>query len=257
MGKDNKISVVVNTYNAERHLQRVIEALKGFDEILVCDMESTDRTVEIARNNGCRVVTFPKAGHSIVEPAREFAIHEAAHEWVLVVDADELVTPRLHDYLYELIQSGDCPDGLYIPRKNYFMGRFLHSAYPDHVLRFLRRDLTHWPAVIHCSPEVDGTVTKIPGSRRELALEHLANDSVADILRKADTYSSYEMPRRRSKNLGVCALIYRPLFRFFKSYVMKGGFRDGKAGLIHAVLDAHYQFVVVAKLIEEREGKEI
>ena len=71
MGKDNKISVVVNTYNAERHLQRVIEALKGFDEILVCDMESTDRTVEIARNNGCRVVTFPKAGHSIVEPARE------------------------------------------------------------------------------------------------------------------------------------------------------------------------------------------
>lgn len=257
MGKDNKISVVVNTYNAERHLQRVIEALKGFDEILVCDMESTDRTVEIARNNGCRVVTFPKAGHSIVEPAREFAIHEAAHEWVLVVDADELVTPRLHDYLYELIQSGDCPDGLYIPRKNYFMGHFLHSAYPDHVLRFFRRDLTHWPAVIHCSPEVDGTVTKIPGSRRELALEHLANDSVADILRKADTYSSYEMPRRRSKNLGVCALIYRPLFRFFKSYVMKGGFRDGKAGLIHAVLDAHYQFVVVAKLIEEREGKEI
>ena len=257
MGKDNKISVVVNTYNAERHLQRVIEALKGFDEILVCDMESTDQTVEIARSNGCRVVTFPKAGHSIVEPAREFAIHEAAHEWVLVVDADELVTPRLHDYLYKLIQSGDCPDGLYIPRKNYFMGRFLHSAYPDHVLRFFRRDLTHWPAVIHCSPVVDGTVTKIPGSRRELALEHLANDSVADILRKADIYSAYEMPRRRSRNLGVCALIYRPLFRFFKSYVMKGGFRDGKAGLIHAVLDAHYQFVVVAKLIEEREGKEI
>ena len=75
MSNEQKISVGVNTYNAERYLQKVIDALMGFDEVLVCDMESTDSTVAIARRNDCRVVTFPRGEHSIVEPAREFAIH--------------------------------------------------------------------------------------------------------------------------------------------------------------------------------------
>lgn len=257
MSDTNHISVVINTYNAAQHLEQVLEAAKDFDEVLVCDMESTDATLDIARRHGCRIVTFPKAGHSIVEPAREFAIHEASHEWVLVIDADELVTPQLHDYLYQQIALDSCPDGISIPRKNYFMGRFLHSAYPDYVLRFFRKEKTHWPPVIHCSPEVDGSVFKIPKTRRELALEHLANDSVSDILRKSDTYSNYEMSRRRHKNYGLTALVFRPLFRFIKSYFIKCGFLDGMPGLIHAVLDAHYQFCIVAKLIEERKRFEV
>ena len=254
MNGKNQISVVINTYNAELHLQRVLDSVKDFDEVLICDMESTDHTLEIAQKNGCRVVTFPKEGHTIVEPAREFAIHEASYPWVLVIDADELVTPALNDYLYNVIDKTDAPAGIAIPRKNYFMGRFLHSAYPDYVLRFFRQDLTHWPAIIHCSPEVDGKVERIPAKQKELALEHLANDSVSDILRKSDTYSNYELPRRRHKNYGIGALIGRPLFRFFKSYVLKRGFLDGKPGLIHALLDAHYQFVIVSKLIEERKS---
>ena len=254
MNGKNQISVVINTYNAELHLQRVLDSVKDFDEVLICDMESTDHTLEIAQKNGCRVVTFPKEGHTIVEPAREFAIHEASYPWVLVIDADELVTPALKDYLYNVIDKTDAPAGIAIPRKNYFMGRFLHSAYPDYVLRFFRQDLTHWPAIIHCSPEVDGKVERIPAKQKELALEHLANDSVSDILRKSDTYSNYELPRRRHKNYGIGALIGRPLFRFFKSYVLKRGFLDGKPGLIHALQDAHYQFVIVSKLIEERKS---
>ena len=86
-------------------------------------------------------------------------------------------------------------------------------------------------------------------------MEHLANDSVGDILQKSDTYSNYEMPRRRHKKYGLWALFSRPTFRFVKSYIVKRGFLDGKAGLIHALLDAIYQTVIVAKLIEEREAK--
>ena len=105
MNGKNQISVVINTYNAELHLQRVLDSVKDFDEVLICDMESTDHTLEIAQKNGCRVVTFPKEGHTIVEPAREFAIHEASYPWVLVIDADELVTPALKDYLYNVIRQ--------------------------------------------------------------------------------------------------------------------------------------------------------
>ena len=93
----------VESATGRRHARRLAGSVKGFDEVLVCDMESTDGTVDIARKNGCRVVTFPKADHKSAEPARTFAIQSATNPWVLVVDADEIVTPELHDYLYRRI----------------------------------------------------------------------------------------------------------------------------------------------------------
>ena len=249
------ISVVINTYNAEEHLKDVLEAVKNFDEIVICDMESTDQTLDIARSYNCKIVTFPKGNLRIVEPARQFAIDKASSPWVLVVDADEVVTPELRKYLYDAIRKDSCPDAIAIPRKNYFMGRMMHSSYPDYILRFLRCNKCSWPPVIHAAPKVDGDIQKIPASRMELAFEHLANDSVADIIRKNNTYSDYEVPRRRKKNYGCMALIYRPMFRFFKSYFIKRGCLDGIPGLIHAVLDAEYQFYIVAKLLEEKHNK--
>ena len=254
MNEDARISVIINTYNAEKFLERVIEAVKDFDEILVCDMESTDGTCQIAHRLGCRVITFPKGNYSIVEPARQFAIDNAICPWVLVVDADEIVPAALREYLYEQAGHQDAPAGIAIPRKNYFMGRFMHSAYPDYILRFFRKDLAYWPPVIHTAPEIRGKVIRIPKTQYDLAFEHLANDSVADILRKSNTYSNYEVSRRRHKHYGLGAMLFRPFFRFFKSYVIKRGFLDGMPGLIHAVLDATYQFNVVAKLVEDREN---
>lgn len=251
----DKISVVINTYNAEKHLQQVLDSVKGFDEILVCDMQSTDDTISIAQKNGCRVVTFPKGEHTIVEPARDFAIHEAKWPWVLVVDADELVTPELKNYLYDQISKPNCPMGIAIPRKNYFMNRFMHSAYPDHIIRFFRQDKTYWPPIIHCSPTIEGRIEKIPAKRKDLAFIHLANDTIDDIIHKTDNYISYELPHRRNKKYGIGALLGRPLFRFFKSYLLKGGFRDGLPGLIHVILEARYQFLMVTRLISERDQK--
>lgn len=246
----NKISVVINTYNAEQHLAAVLESVKDFDEVLICDMESTDTTLDIARQYGCRIITFERKQYNIVEPAREYAIHEAKHEWVLVVDADELVTPELKDYLYLHIENHGA-DGLFIPRKNYFMGRFLHCHYPDHILRFLRKDKTHWPPFVHSTPEVDGQVEYIPGRLQQLAFIHLANDSVANIVSKTNQYTFNELERKRHRHYGTTALLWRPFFRFFKTYVLKGGFRDGKPGFIKSVLDGYYQFVFLAKKYEE------
>ena len=256
MKEENKISVVINTYNAEKHLQAVIDAVKGFDEVLICDMESTDSTLEIARKNGCRIVTFPKGEIRIVEPARQYAIEKAQYPWVLVVDADEIVPSSLRDYLYSRIADADnCPEAIAIPRKNYFMGRMMHSSYPDYILRFLRKDKSYWPPVIHTSPQVQGRIERIPRNRIDLAFEHLANDSVADIMRKNNTYSDYEMPRRRNKNYGLAAMLFRPLFRFFKAYILKKGFLDGVSGFIYAVLQATYQFTLVAKILETKDNE--
>ncbi len=253
MNDSNKISVVVNTYNAEQHLDKVLTAVKDFDEILICDMESTDGTLDIARRHGCRIVTFERKQYNIVEPAREYAIHEAANNWVLVVDADELVTPALRDYLYDIIKKADSPDGLYIPRKNYFMGRFMRCHYPDHILRFFRKDKTHWPAIIHCVPEVNGRVEKIPANRKELAFEHLANDTIENIVSKTNQYTRNELERKRYKHYGLMAFFWRPFFRFFKTYILKGAILDGIPGFIKSVLEGYYQFIFLAKKYEQNK----
>ena len=252
MNDENKISVVINTYNAERDLERVLDAVKDFDEVLICDMESTDKTLDIAKKYGCRIVTFERKTYNIVEPAREFAIHEARFDWVLVVDADEIVTPELKEYLYRRIKEDDCPDGLYIPRKNYFMGRFMRCHYPDHILRFFRKDKTHWPPIIHCTPVVDGRVEKIPAKNKELAFEHLANEE--NIVNKTNQYTRNELERKQHKHYGTIAFLWRPFFRFFKAYILKGAILDGKPGFIKAMLEGYYQFIFLSKKYENTEN---
>ena len=257
MSDKNKISVVINTYNAETFLQEVIDAVKDFDEVLICDMESTDRTLDIARQNGCRIVTFPKANHKSAEPARTFAIQSASSDWVLVVDADEIVTPELRDALYRKIQEPDAPQGLYIPRLNQFMGKTLTCAYPDYQLRFFIKEGTEWPPYVHTFPKVNGRLEYLPKNRRELAFIHLANDSVHNIMEKDNRYSDNDVDKKAGKQYGAGALLWRPFWRFFKCYVMEGGWRDGIQGLIYAGLKGVYQFELVAKIIERRQSKQL
>lgn len=255
MKEGKQISVVINTYNAERDLETVLKSVKDFDEVLVCDMESTDRTVEIARSYGCRIVTFPKADHKSAEPARTFAIQQAQSPWVLVVDADELVTPQLREELYRRIAEPDCAAGLYIPRLNQFMGKTLTCAYPDYQLRFFVREGTEWPPYVHTFPKVNGRLDYLPKGRKELAFVHLANDSVHAILEKDNRYSDNDIEKKAHKHYGAWALVYRPAWRFFKCYVMEGGWRDGVQGLIYAGLKGVYQFGMIAKHIEKRITK--
>lgn len=251
MMKENKISVVINTYNAAQHLDRVLTAVRDFDETLICDMESTDATVEIARKYGCRIVTFPKADHKSAEPARTFAIQCATYPWVLVVDADEIVTPELHDYLYRRLAEADCPAGLYIPRLNRFMLRYTKSIAHDHQLRFFRREGTVWPPYVHTFPIVQGRTEKIPASVKNVHFIHLADETISDLVRKTNSYTDGELEKRSAMPYGIGALIGRPAWRFFRNYILKLGFRDGLPGLVRAGMDAFYQFVLVAKCIEK------
>jgi len=255
MNKENGISVVINTRNAQQHLDEVLEAVKDFDEVLICDMESEDDTLDIARRHGCTIVNFPKGNHKSAEPARTFAIQSAACKWVLVVDADEIVTPQLRDYLYERIAEADCPAGIYIPRWNRFMLRYTKSNSYDYQLRFFRKEGVEWPPYVHTFPKVEGRTEKIPHSRKEARFVHLADETISDLMRKTNAYTDSEIDKRADKHYGLGALAGRPLWRFFRNYVLKMGFRDGVPGLIRAGMDAVYQFVLVAKMMERNYRK--
>lgn len=250
--EENKISVVINTYNAERHLKEVLESVKDFDETVVCDMESTDHTVDIAKAYHCRVVTFPKGNHVCAEPARTFAIQSAKSKWVLVVDADELVSPELRTYLYKRIAEPDCPQGLYIPRRNRVMNIPTKGRLRDFQLRFFIREGTVWPPYVHTFPKVQGRVEKILDGSPEVALDHLDEDYIRERVEKMNRYSDGEVEKKGSKHYGITALLTRPAWRFFKSYFLRGEFRDGLPGLISSVLNGYYQFLLVAKIIEKQ-----
>ena len=251
-----KISIVINTYNAERDLRQVLESVKEFDEIVVCDMESTDSTLDIAQQYGCRIVKFPKGEYRICEPARTFAIQSATNEWVLVVDADEVVTKELREYLYQYIESDHHQCGLYIPRKNYTMGCFMKSSYPDYQLRFFKREGTVWPPYIHSVPKIDGPTEKIPQNHMELALVHLS-DTVFNHLKRINDYTENEVEKKKDMRVTFAKMLFSPAYSFFKSYILKGGVRYGKRGLIQAVHYAIYKFVIMEKVMEVQSKQDI
>ena len=246
--KSEKISVVINTYNARQHLEKVLESVKGFDEVVVCDMESTDHTLEIAKEYGCKIVTFPKENHTCCEPARTFAIQSASNKWAFVVDADEIVTPELREELYQIIKKPNCAAGYYIPRQNMFMSMFVRDFHYDYQLRFLLRDGTEWPPYIHSLPKVSGRVEKLK-AKKEARLLHLMDETMHEYIEKMNVYTDNETDK---KQYGTMALFWRPVWRFFKSYVMDGSFRMGTRGLIRSLMAAQYQFKLVSKIIEKR-----
>ena len=249
----SNISVVINTYNASKYLARVLETAKSFDEIVVCDMESTDNTVEIAQAYGAKIVTFPKENHKSAEPARTFAIQSASSDWVLVVDADELIPQALHDYLYEFIENHGETMGLYIPRKNFTMGVCLPSSYPDYQLRFFIKEGTVWPPYVHTFPKINGSIDYIPKKRKDLAFVHL-DDSTHAVIVRLNNYTDNEVVKRAGTKVTLFKLVVSPMVRFIKQYFIKGGFRYGIAGYVQAARSAQYKFTVLCKLYEKQIG---
>lgn len=253
-----KISVVVNTYNSALYLRKCLESAKRFDEIVLCDMHSNDETLEIAQEFGCKVFMHEHVG--FVEPARNFAISKASNEWVLVLDSDEVVPEGLVDYLYKFAEE-DHFCGLKIPVLEYFMGHSLRSSYPNHVIRFMKRDKVFWPETIHSKPVIDGSISEISAKCKDLALKHYSNPSISWRLDKINLYTSKEVERKKSKAKYSSFLMttISAIVKFIKSYIIKGGFLDGKAGFAYAVLECYYKYVVLFKIWEAKrcncEGK--
>lgn len=252
---DNKISVVINTYNASLYLEQVLDSLAEFDEIVICDMESTDATVSIAEKHGCRIVTFKKGNTTICEPARNTAIRAASNKWVLVVDADEIVTPQLRAYLYKRLNEGNCPEGLYVPRRNMFLGHYVHSS-PDYQLRFFQRDKADWPPIIHRPPRIEGKIGKIPHGIKGVHLLHLDDACLYDRVSKHNLYTNHEISKRMSKRYGFVTMLFRPLWSFIRCYFIQGAIRDGMRGLIRSYMSAWYQVLLLSKIKENQWNNE-
>jgi glycosyltransferase involved in cell wall biosynthesis len=241
-----KLTVTVITRNESANILAALESVSWADEVLVVDSHSTDDTVALARQQTGRVLVRDWPGYSA---QKNFAAEQAAHDWILSLDADERVTPALAEEIRGLLGDEPASRGYRIPRVSFYLGRWIRSTdwYPDYQLRLYDRRVSAWSGAVHEGVEVIGDVGRL---RSELA--HVPYRDLSHHLQTIDRYTTLaaQQMRERGKAAGVAGLVLRPLGAFLRNYVARGGWRDGSVGFVVSALNSYYVFLKFAKLWE-------
>lgn len=246
-----KISAAIVTLNEERNIARAIESLRCVEEILIVDCGSTDRTREIAARLGARVIEEPWRGYA---SQKNFASQQAAHPWILSLDADEMLSEELEADILALKKEGPRCDAYSMPRMAQYLGRWIQHGgwYPDRKVRLFRRDHASWTGeYVHESVHVTGTTGQLDGK-----LLHFTCDSLSAHLRTLDRYTTLaaEQLKARHASVPLRRLIFDPLWTFIRTYIVRLGFLDGLQGLVIAWMAMLYTFLKYAKARKELSG---
>ena len=227
-------------HNEAHNLPRTLDSVRWADELVYVDCESSDGSAEVARRYTGKVFTKPNLINLNIN--KQFAIDQATTDWVFYLDADEVISDALREEIRAVMAADPKEAAFKLPRRNRFFGQWLRHGgqYPDTQLRLFRRNRARFPCRhIHERLDVDGTV----GTLRE-AMDHYTMDTVAVAIRKMDfnsTFNAQEMARSGMRPGAAVAwrfLVQKPLSRFLRRYLLKGGFRDGWPGLIVAGIDS-------------------
>jgi len=249
----SKLSVVIITYNEEENIRGCLESANWSDEIVVVDSFSTDRTVEIAREFTPNVFQNRWTNFS---QQKNLALEKASNEWVLNVDADERVTPELKKEILRILNSGFISaNGYYIPLRNHYLGKWIRHCgwYPDYHLRLFRKGKGRFnERTVHESVIVEGKKGYLKSH-----LQHFSYKNLSDHLARIDKYAALTAQEMhgRGKRTTAFDLLFRPLARFIRMYLIKRGFLDGIYGLIVSLMGSFYVFIKYVKLWELSKRK--
>jgi glycosyltransferase involved in cell wall biosynthesis len=238
------LSLVVITCDAGAQLAACLDSVRFAAETLVVDSGSQDDTVEIARARGARVIEQPWLGFG---PQRRRAVAHAAHDWVLCLDADERLSPELAIAIGGALREPDHV-AFEMARRNRFFGRWLRhgEGYPDWTIRLFDRRHARWTDdIVHEHVVADGPVGRLDGD-----LLHASAESLDAYLAKQNRYSTLqaEAMHARGDHFSWVRLIGSPLVRFVRFYLLRAGFLDGSAGLVHIAIGCFTSFCKYAKL---------
>lgn len=251
-----KISAVVSAYNEEKNIERCLKSLSFADEIIVVDNSSTDKTQEIAKKYTDKVFTQIN-DISKIDIQKNFGFEKATSEWILSIDADEVVNSELAAEIQKILSekpsSIENINGFWIPRKNYIFGKWIeHSGwYPDLQLRLFRIGKGKYTAKhVHEDLSLEGEAAELKEH-----IIHYHYESIMQFVSKTLNYAQNEADTMLEKGyqLSHFDAIRFPLNEFLSRFFARKGYKDGFHGLILSMLMAFYHFIVFT-LIWEKKG---
>ncbi len=246
------LSAVLITRNAASQLDACLASAAFCDEILVVDSGSADGTAELARRRGARVIDAQWRGFG---RQKQFAVEQAANDWVLCIDADERVSERLGQSIRAAL-AAPALNAYRFARRNRFLGRYLRhgEGYPDWSLRLFDRRHARWSEdTVHERVIAEGAAGTLEGD-----LLHDSAETLASYLEKQNRYTTLaaEEAHGRGQKATAVLLLFSPLVRFIKFYFLRLGFLDGLPGLIHILIGCGNSFVKYAKMLAlQRDGR--
>lgn len=252
-----RISVVINTRNEENNISYCLESVAWCDEIIVVDMESEDSTVAIARRYTDKIFTHEKV--LAFDIARKFAVDQATGEWILLVDADELVPKTLAKRLRE-IAVNDEADAVQIPFKNYLLGRWNRYTgwWPDYHCRFFKRSVMDFSEHVHAYQHLNDSARKLycPAEER-YAIHHFAYTDVRQFIEKLNRYTTIEAHHLRDEKrpFRYAKVFSAGLGEFYNRYFRCRGYKDGARGLFVSLMMGMYRMISYVKLWELYENE--
>lgn len=247
------LTLVIITLNEERNIERCIRSVPFASEIIVVDSGSSDKTCEVASSLGAKVIQKAWPGYGL---QKRFATDQAQFDWILSLDADEVLSSQLVEEIQKKFHSLDSQTGYEIPRKSFHLGRWIEHGgwYPDYQLRLYNRKFSNWPeASIHERVQSAKTLRLENDLQhfvfRNLSHQVLTNDKYSGLLAQKDVDAG--------KKFSILKLILKPYSKFIECYFLKLGFLDGLPGFIIAVSAAYSIFLRWAKIweIEKLKGK--
>lgn len=230
------ISAIVTTYNEERNIRDCLESLLWCDEILVVDSYSTDRTPEIVR--GYENVRFLQRTYYGSASQKNWAMDQVEHEWILIFDADERCTPKLQKEIEALLTRGPDCDAYTINRRVFFLGKRIRFSgwQHDRVVRLVRRGTARYPnRRVHADMETAG-----PPKVLRHPMDHYMTETLDEYIPRILKYSVWGAAQgwKEGKSAGIAEVFLRPVWRFFRTYIVQGGIFDGMHGLVFCMLQA-------------------
>ena len=252
------LSVTIATKEEASQLANCLGSVTFADEFVIVDDCSVDDTLQIAKNFGAKVISRDSRGS--FHENKNLAIQEAKGDWILSLDADEVVTEELGKSIRTVLANPSF-DGYMVDRHNYFLGQWIRGCgwYPDHILRLFRKGKAWWPLEIHDIPKLEGGNQNAP--LLEGALIHYSYKSFEQYFEKFNAYTSrlaveYTQQQVVMNGLQVpLNLLVRPSYWFLRKYVFQHGYRDGLLGFFICFSSALTIFVSHLKLWHAQREK--
>ena len=241
----SKVSVLILARNEENNIKECIKSCDFADEVIVIDDNSTDKTKEIAESLGARVINRSMNGDWGGQ--QTFAIHQAKYEWIFFIDADERCTPELGKEIKDAIKK-DEKYAYWIKRRNQFRyNKAIHGTLrPDYVCRLMPAKDSYVEGFVH--PAI---ITPYPNKKLSGHMYHHTYDNWGQYFNKLNNYTTLAAEKYKKNNKKVSFfkdIVLRPLWAFFKVYILNLGFLDGKLGWIFSVNHYFYTMTKYVKL---------